>query len=133
MFYGVINSGTTVNAAASYIFNQSMLTNNNVSYNSTTGLFTFRRPGLYRITFNTSGTSAAGNIVPTLVLSGNLSTTALAKMSPTATTDFRSCGFETVIRVDAGPSGTFATMNILNDGNVSETVTSADIIIERIA
>lgn len=133
MFYGVVGNGTTVNAAASYIFNQSMLTNNNVSYDSTTGLFTFRRPGLYRLSFNTSGTSAAGTIVPTLVLSGNLSTTALAKMSPTAITDFRSCGFEAVVRVDAGPSGTFATMSILNNGTVAETVTSAELIIERIA
>ena len=132
MFYGTLTPGSSVAAAASYVFNQNMMTNNNISYNTTTGLFTFRRAGLYKISFNTSGAGTA-DVTPTLVLSGNLSTTALAKMTPTAITDFRSCGFESVVRVDSGPSGIFATMNILNDGTSAETVASGDIIIERIA
>lgn len=132
MFYGVLTPGATVNAASSFIFSQVLMTNNNVKYNATTGLFTIRRPGIYKVSFNTSG-SGTGAITPTLVLSGNLSTTALTKMSPTAATDFRSCGFESVVRVDAGPSGTFATMNILNNGAAAETVSSGDIIIERVA
>lgn len=54
-------------------------------------------------------------------------------MTPSAITDFRSCGFESIVRVDNGPAGTFATMNILNNGTSAETVASGDIIIERIA
>nr|DAE44770.1 MAG TPA: hypothetical protein [Caudoviricetes sp.] len=43
MFYGTLQPASSVAAAASYIFTQNMMTNNNISYNSTTGLFTFRR------------------------------------------------------------------------------------------
>nr|DAF20244.1 MAG TPA: EMILIN-1-1, C1Q-like domain, Homotrimeric protein [Caudoviricetes sp.] len=132
MFYGTLTAGSSVSAASSYIFNQSLLTNTNLTYNSSTGLFTFRTPGLYKITFSTSG-SGTGIITPTLVLSGNISTTALAKMSPTADTDFRSCSFESVVRVNPSNNNTFATMNIINNGAVSQTVSSGDIIIERIA
>lgn len=133
MFYGTLTPASTVNAASSYIFNPVMLTNNNIRYNTTTGLFTFLKAGLYKVSFSTSGSSAAGTVAPTLVLSGNLSTTALCKFTPTAITDFRSGSFETIIRVDNGPSGIFATMNVLNDGTVAQNVTSGDIIIERVA
>lgn len=132
MFYGVLAPGSSVAAASSYIFNQSLLTNNNVSYNSSTGLFTFKIPGLYKVSFSTSG-SGTGDIIPTLVLSGTPSTTVLTKFTPTALTDFRSASFETIIRVNSTSSNSFATMNIINNGASAQTVASGDIIIERIA
>lgn len=128
-------TGTTVGADAAYVFTTRYLTNNGIAYNSDTGTFTFRVPGWYQISFDTtaaSSTASAAVIIPTMVINGTASTSALTELVPTSTTDIRNGSFSTVIYVRPIAPGTFATMQIKNTGAGSAVTTASNIVITRI-
>lgn len=129
MFVG--NQASTVVAAnGTYIWNVKYITNSNISYDTTTGTFTFRIPGYYRIHVDTSG-SATGDIKPVLVFNGTASTTALGEASSTGAGDYVNISFDTVQRIVSTNNNNFATLSVINSG-VAETVVVSNIVIERI-
>lgn len=129
MFVGN-QASTTVAANGAYIWNVKYITNSNISYDTTTGTFTFRVPGYYRIHVDTSG-SATGAIKPVLVLNGNASTTALGEATSTGAGNYVNISFDTVQRIVSTNNSNFATLSVINSG-VAETVIVSNIVIERI-
>jgi hypothetical protein len=129
MYLGYLTN-VSVGASSPYIFTTKYITNSNISYNSTTGLFTFRTPGWYKVSFNTSA-GGTGNIIPTLYKSGVASTYELAAMTSTGNTNLVNGAFETIIYVAPSTPNNFATLQVINAG-VAALTTSATISIERI-
>nr|DAH82906.1 MAG TPA: C1q domain protein [Caudoviricetes sp.] len=130
MFVGVLNSGATVATDEPYIWNQTMLTNSNISYNSSTGTITIKNPGYYNIHVDISG-NGAGLIKPTLVIN-NSNSSVIGSATSAAATDVN-IAFDSVIKVIPGPSGVYVNLSIVNRGAATETITGGNIVIERVA
>lgn len=130
MYYGFVKD-STVSAGAPYLFTTKYLTNTNIGYNPTTGVFTFREPGWYEISFSTSGAANNLTITPTLVINGEHSTHVFAQATSTATTDFVSASFNTVLYIQPSVLSNFATIQVIDNGG-AEVVENANIIIKRI-
>ena len=129
MYVGFLTTGSTVGATAPYVFSTKYITNTNIAYNTSTGVFTFREPGWYEVSFDTSG-SAAGNITPTMYINNVASNHILGTATTTAGNDVN-ISFDSVLYLQPSMPGAYATMQIVNAG-VEETVTTANIVIKRI-
>lgn len=131
MYNGFIQSGA-VASGANYIFTTSFVTNNNLTYDSSTGIFTITQPGIYDVYFYCScanNTAASGLVTPTLVLNGVASTKKLTSATSTGSTNVVSVAMNTPIRVVV-QNGSTATLAVENAG-VAVTVNSGEITIER--
>lgn len=130
MFVG-FQTSTSVGASSPYLWTTKYLTNNNIAYDSTTGIFSIRTPGWYEVSMDTSAAAAAGAITPTLYINGVASTSALGTANSTAITDFRNIKFSTIIYVVPSSTTSFATLQVVNTG-VAATTRASNITIKRI-
>lgn len=128
MYVGT-QSNVSVGENSPYIFTTKYLTNNNVSYDNKTGVFTIKTPGWYKVHFDTSAGSTS-NIIPSLI-SGN-NTIAYGEAISSAVGNYVNIAFETVLRIVPSDSNSFTKFTIINTGSAATTLTS-NIIIERIA
>lgn len=131
MYYGYVTNAT-VAAGGNFVFTTKYKTNTNLTYNSTTGVFTVNTPGVYEIHFDMSGntTGTSGSLIPTLAVNGVNSAYALAASASSATTDIENLAFNSILRVAVGTGTT--TLTIVNKG-VGAQVIASNLIIERVA
>lgn len=129
MFVGYQTS-TSVGASSPYIWAQKYLTNNNISYNSATGIFSIKTPGWYEIQFDTTA-GAVGDVNPVLYVNGVASTYAFGAGTSTGSTNLVNVAFSTVVYVVPNLNNSFATIQVVNEG-VAVTTESSNIIIKRI-
>lgn len=131
MYNGYIQAGA-VASGANYIFTTSFMTNTNLRYDSTTGIFTIVQPGIYDIYFYASAansTAASGTVVASLLMNGTVSTIKTVSATSAGATDIVAVAMNTPIRVVV-QNGSTATLAVRNAG-VAVNAVSGEITIER--
>lgn len=131
MYNGYIQAGA-VASGANYIFTTSFMTNTNLRYDSTTGIFTIVQPGIYDIYFYASAansTAASGAVVASLLTNGTVSTIKTVSATSAGATDIVAVAMNTPIRVVV-QNGSTATLAVRNAG-VAVNAVSGEITIER--
>lgn len=131
MYNGYIQAGA-VASGANYIFTTSFMTNTNLRYDSTTGIFTIVQPGIYDIYFYASAansTAASEIVAASLLANGTVSTIKTVSATSAGATDIVAVAMNTPIRVVV-QNGSTATLAVRNAG-VAVNAVSGEITIER--
>lgn len=124
------DSGGTVANNANVVFDTLLLnTTSNITYNSTTGVFTIARPGIYKVNWwvNTDGAEAATNIVFRAEIGANV--IAASSPSPVVTLQLNGQGLFEVGIVPVN----FALVNRTgNPVTYGTSLIQGDLILERL-
>ncbi len=125
-------TAVTSSANSNVLFNNSTISTNAISYNSTTGQISIKCPGVYMIYANfTPVATVVGKVNVIMQENGNTVPGATATTTLAAVGDAGNLSFNAVTSVVKTNTAGYATITFVN--TVATSYTAANVIIEKVA